>query len=83
TLLQTLLARPDRVFTRSELVGAVQGYNFEGYERTIDSHMKNLRKKIASLLPDQELISTVYGVGYKLNSSSSLGQPPSYESAVR
>lgn len=67
-LLKTLMARPHRVFTRSELVSEVQGYDFEGYERTIDSHMKNLRKKIASLLPDQELISTVYGVGYKLNS---------------
>jgi two-component system response regulator BaeR len=36
-------------------------------ERTIDTHIKNLRKKIASLIPDQELVSTVYGVGYKLS----------------
>ena len=65
-LLKVLLANPNRAFTRSELVSMVQGYDFEGYERTIDSHIKNLRKKTAALLPDQEVISSVYGVGYKL-----------------
>jgi len=43
----------------------VQGYEFEGYDRTIDTHIKNLRKKIAALLPEKEIISSVYGVGYK------------------
>jgi len=70
-LLKTLLNHPNRIFSRNELTNTVQGYDFEGYERTIDSHIKNLRKKIAGYLPDQEVISTVYGVGYKLNTPSS------------
>ena len=68
-LLKTLLSHPDRIFLRNELINVVQGYDFEGYDRTIDSHVKNLRKKIAKCLPDKEMISTIYGVGYKLNSS--------------
>jgi two-component system response regulator BaeR len=63
-----LLSYPDRIFSRNELINAVQGYDFEGYDRTIDSHVKNLRKKIAKYIPDKEIISTMYGVGYKLNS---------------
>ncbi len=66
-LLNVLTEFPERVFTRSELMDKVQGYNFEGYDRTIDSHVKNLRKKIAAELPDHELIATVYGIGYKLS----------------
>jgi two-component system response regulator BaeR len=67
-LLKMLLSRPDRIFSRNELINVVQGYDFEGYDRTIDSHVKNLRKKIGKYLPEQEIISTIYGVGYKLNS---------------
>ncbi len=66
-LLKGMMAHPNRVFTRSELINKVQGYDFEGYDRTIDSHIKNLRKKIAKKLPHQEIISAVYGVGYKFN----------------
>lgn len=66
-LLKVLMTRPDRVFTRSELIDKVQGYQFEGYDRTIDTHIKNLRKKISEKLPDREIIRTVYGVGYKLS----------------
>ncbi|MBF0258432.1 MAG: response regulator [Desulfamplus sp.] len=66
-LMQVLISQPGRVFSRDELLARVQGYDFEGYDRTIDSHIKNLRKKIAVHLPDQEIISTVYGLGYKLN----------------
>lgn len=66
-LLRILMSRPDRVFPRHELLNQVLGYDFEGYDRTIDTHIKNLRKKIAQELPDQELISTVYGVGYRFN----------------
>jgi two-component system response regulator BaeR len=69
SLLKVLMTRPDRVFTRSELLDKVQGYQFEGYDRTIDSHIKNLRKKIAEKLPGREIIRTVYGVGYKLTVS--------------
>jgi two-component system response regulator BaeR len=66
-LLKIMMAQPNRVFSRSELINRVQGYDFEGYDRTIDTHIKNLRKKIAEKLPGQEIISTVYGVGYKFN----------------
>lgn len=69
-LLRTLLTHPDRVFSRNELTNVVQGYDFEGYDRTIDSHIKNLRKKIAKCLPGKEVISTIYGMGYKLNPQS-------------
>jgi len=65
-LLNVMIRYPGRVFSRAELINRVQGYEFEGYERTIDSHIKNLRKKIAELLPEQEIIKSVYGVGYQL-----------------
>lgn len=64
-LLRILMAHPHRVFSRNELLNKVQGYDFAGYDRTIDTHIKNLRKKIAVRLEDVEVISTVYGVGYK------------------
>lgn len=64
-LLLTLISAPEKVFSRTELVVRVQGYHYEGYERAIDSHIKNLRKKIATVLPDNRLIQTVYGVGYR------------------
>ncbi|MEJ2642023.1 MAG: response regulator [Desulfosarcinaceae bacterium] len=63
-LLKVLMSHPERVFQRSDLIALVQGYDFEGYDRTIDSHIKNLRKKIAAHLPDTQVIKTVYGVGY-------------------
>lgn len=69
-LLKGMMAHPGRVFSRNELIRRVQGYDFEGYDRTIDTHIKNLRKKIAKILPEQEIISAVYGVGYKLNMKS-------------
>ncbi len=64
-LLKVLMSHPNRVFPRNDLVNMVQGYEFEGYDRTIDTHIKNLRKKIAALLPEREIISSVYGEGYK------------------
>jgi len=64
-LLKIMMVNPNRVFSRSELLDRVQGYQFEGYDRTIDSHIKNLRKKIARRLPEQDIIRTVYGVGYQ------------------
>ena len=69
-LLKIMMSQPNRVFSRNELINRVQGYDFEGYDRTIDTHIKNLRKKIAEKLPGQEIISTVYGVGYKFSASS-------------
>ncbi len=66
-LLRIMMAHPDRIFTRNELARSVSGYEFEGYERTVDSHIKNLRKKISDYLPDQQIIVTAYGLGYKLD----------------
>lgn len=66
-ILQAFIGRPNKVFSRSELVDRVQGYSFEGYERTIDTHIKNLRKKLAQAMPGKEVIKSIYGVGYKLN----------------
>jgi two-component system response regulator BaeR len=61
--------QPGRVFSRDGLLSRVQGYDCDGYDRTIDSHIKNRRKKIAAHLPGQEIITTVYGLGYKLSNN--------------
>lgn len=64
-LLGVLAQRPGFVFTRSTLLDQVFGFNYEGYERTVDVHLGNLRKKI-ELDPERPAyIQTVYGVGYK------------------
>lgn len=65
-LLKVLMTHPGRVFSRSELVSRVQGYDYEGYDRTVDTHIKNIRKKISAFLPDKEIIYSVYGIGYRL-----------------
>ncbi len=65
-LLHTLLSRPERVYTRDELLTMVQGYDYAGYDRTIDTHIKNLRKKLHGHAAD-EYISSVYGVGYRFH----------------
>ncbi|MFG1708650.1 response regulator transcription factor [Nonomuraea sp. M3C6] len=64
-LLAALASRPGRAWTRLELVSHVQGYDFEGYERTIDVHVKNLRRKIGDI-PPFRLVLAVAGIGYKL-----------------
>lgn len=64
-LLAALAARPGRAWSRLELVARVQGHHFEGYERTIDVHIKNLRRKLGDTPPSQ-LVLTVPGIGYKL-----------------
>lgn len=64
-LLSLLISEPDRAFSRVELLEATQGSRFEGYERTIDIHVKNLRQKMRLLDPDASYIQTVFGVGYK------------------
>lgn len=63
-LLTALAATPGRVFSRYELVNRVRGYEFAGYERTIDSHVKNLRRKLGEA--GGEIVETVLGVGYRL-----------------
>ncbi len=64
-LLVTLARHPGRVYSRYELINKVQGYDFEGYERTIDAHIKNLRHKIEADSKNPDYIQTVFGVGYK------------------
>ncbi|OGP90391.1 MAG: DNA-binding response regulator [Deltaproteobacteria bacterium RBG_16_48_10] len=64
-LLLALARYPGRVYTRSELINKVQGYEYEGYDRTIDAHIKNLRQKIEKDPKNPEYILTVFGVGYK------------------
>jgi len=65
-LLELFLTHPDQVLSRLQLIDSVQGYAFEGYERTVDSHIKNLRKKIGDCYGEPRYIKTVYGMGYKL-----------------
>ncbi|MCL2807227.1 MAG: response regulator transcription factor [Coriobacteriia bacterium] len=64
-LLVTLAKSPGRVFTRSELVRKVLGYDFEGYERSIDSHIKNLRAKLGEDPKNPKWLFTVHGIGYR------------------
>ena len=61
-----MIGSPGRVFSRAQLLEAAQGVAYEGYERTIDTHIKNLRRKIEPDPRRPEYILTVHGVGYKL-----------------
>ncbi len=65
-LLVTLARYPGRVYSRFELINHVQGYEYEGYERTIDAHVKNLRKKIEPEAKHPRYVETVFGAGYRL-----------------
>ena len=65
-ILRVMAENPGRVYSRMQLLDKVQGDAYEGYERTVDSHIKNLRKKL-ELDPEHPVyIITIYGVGYKL-----------------
>ena len=65
-LLKVMAENPGRVYSRMQLLDKVQGDAYEGYERTVDSHIKNLRKKL-ELDPEHPVyLITIYGVGYKL-----------------
>lgn len=66
-LLATLSRFPGRVYSRMELVEKVLGYDFEGYERAIDSHVKNLRAKLGDDPREPRFIHTVFGVGYRFD----------------
>ena len=65
-LLATLARQPGRIFSREQLLEAVHGVVFDGYDRSVDSHIKNLRRKIEPDARQPRYIQTVYGVGYKL-----------------
>jgi len=66
-ILETMMRAPGQVFRRADLLEAVQGIAFEGYERTVDAHIKNLRRKIEPDPANPRFILTVWGVGYRLN----------------
>ena len=65
-ILVTLATVPGRVYSRFELINKVRGYEFEGYERTVDSHVKNLRRKVEDDPGSPGIIVTVLGGGYRL-----------------
>ena len=65
-ILVALATVPGRVYSRFELINRVRGYDFEGYERTIDSHVKNLRRKIEEDPANPVIVQTVLGGGYRL-----------------
>jgi DNA-binding response OmpR family regulator len=65
-ILVALATVPGRVYSRFELINRVRGYDFEGYERTIDSHVKNLRRKIEEDPGNPAIVQTVLGGGYRL-----------------
>jgi len=64
-LLEVLASHPGQVFTRLQLIDQIYGYTFEGFERTVDAHVKNLRQKVEPNPKEPSLILTVYGAGYK------------------
>jgi len=64
-MLQLLVSQPGRVFTRLQLLEAAQGTSYEGYERSVDVHVKNLRRKLKEADPGRQYIETVFGVGYR------------------
>jgi two-component system, OmpR family, alkaline phosphatase synthesis response regulator PhoP len=66
SLLTAMARQPGRVFTRSQLLDAIHGVAFEAYERAIDAHVKNIRRKIELDPHDPRHLLTVYGVGYRL-----------------
>jgi DNA-binding response OmpR family regulator len=66
-MLSGMAERPGQVFSRSQLLSMAQGEYFEGYERTVDTHIKNTRKKLGEKADDWEFIETVHGVGYRFN----------------
>jgi DNA-binding response OmpR family regulator len=66
-VLFTLASHPGKVFTREELVERSLGYQFEGYERSVDAHIKNIRRKLEDDPKNPSLILTIYGVGYRFS----------------
>jgi DNA-binding response OmpR family regulator len=65
-LFSTMARSPGRVFTRAQLLDAVHGEAFEAYERAIDAHIKNIRRKLEPVPQQPRYLLTVFGVGYRL-----------------
>ncbi len=64
-ILMLFIRHPQKVFTRGQIIDMALGYEFVGYDRTIDAHIKNLRRKVENDIKNPQYIVTVYGVGYK------------------
>ena len=64
-LLALLLREPGKTFTRDQIIDRVFGYDFDGFDRTVDSHVYSLRRKLDAAAKDRRYIQTVYGVGYR------------------
>jgi two-component system alkaline phosphatase synthesis response regulator PhoP len=80
SLLQTLAQYSGHALTRMELIERGLGYSYEGLERTVDSHIKNLRRKLTVAGAPKDLIETVFGVGYRLQEPVSQAGPLEVES---
>lgn len=66
-LVQFFAVHPRKVFTRLQLVNVILGYDYEGYDRAIDAHIKNIRHKIEDNMRSPAYIKTIYGIGYKFD----------------
>jgi DNA-binding response OmpR family regulator len=64
-ILETLMRHPGIVFTREQLITEALGYDYAAYERTIDAHIRNLRRKVEADVQNPVYILTVYGIGYR------------------
>jgi DNA-binding response OmpR family regulator len=69
-ILEIMAANAGKVFSRLQIVEQTQGYTFEGYERTIDAHVKNIRRKLERNPKEPQYILTIYGIGYKFDVGS-------------
>jgi DNA-binding response OmpR family regulator len=73
-ILAAMAREPGRVFTRAQLLDAVHGVAFEAYERAIDAHVKNIRRKVEPDPGRPRYLQTVYGVGYRVADSAEPGE---------
>ena len=64
-LLAMLMREPGRTFSRAQIIDGVLGYDFDGFDRAVDAHVSNLRRKLKCVLAGEDFIHTIYGVGYR------------------
>jgi DNA-binding response OmpR family regulator len=67
SILELLMSRPAKIFTRDEIIESIKGENYDGFDRSIDTHIKNLRQKLGDDPRAPRYILTVYGMGYRLS----------------
>ena len=68
-ILKVLIDNPKKIFTRENLISQAFGYDFDGFDRTVDTHVANLRRKLEKLNPKSNIIKTVWGAGYRINTN--------------